>query len=80
MTANSAGLAIALSLNFARPQGKSLKWATLFDKQTECIAIKLTDFPYFVYFRDDGEGFLVMLVINAAREPALIQSLLGERS
>jgi len=41
--------------------------------------LKFTTFPYFVYFRPDGEGFLVMLVINAAREPVLIQNLLDNR-
>lgn len=41
--------------------------------------LKLSSFPYLVYFRDSGGGFLVVLVINAAREPAFIQSLLGER-
>ena len=41
--------------------------------------LKLPSFPYLVYFRDTAEGFVVVLVINAAREPAFVQSLLGER-
>jgi hypothetical protein len=40
--------------------------------------LMLANFPYSVYFRDDGEGFMVLLVINAAREPALIQGIPGE--
>jgi plasmid stabilization system protein ParE len=41
--------------------------------------LKFESFPYLVYFRDDGDGFYVALVINAARDPALILKLLGER-
>jgi toxin ParE1/3/4 len=41
--------------------------------------LKLASFPYLVYFREDDAGFVVVLVINAARDPALIQSILGER-
>jgi hypothetical protein len=41
--------------------------------------LKLASYPYLVYYREDTAGFIVTLVINAAREPALIQSLLGER-
>ena len=38
--------------------------------------VKFPSFSYFAYFRDDGDGFYVLLVINAARDPALIQKLL----
>ena len=41
--------------------------------------LKFNNFPYLAYFRDDGDGFYVTLVINAAREPALVLRLLGER-
>lgn len=41
--------------------------------------LKLASYPYFVYYREDGDGFIVTLVINASREPGLIQTLLGER-
>jgi len=39
----------------------------------------IASYPYFVYYREDGDGFLVTLVVTASRDPALIQTLLGER-
>jgi plasmid stabilization system protein ParE len=42
--------------------------------------LKFDGFPYLIYFRDDREGFYVALVINAARDPALILRLLEDRS
>ncbi len=41
--------------------------------------LKFDRFPYFAYFRDDGGGFYVALVVNAARHPALVSRLLRER-
>lgn len=41
--------------------------------------IKLERFPYLVFFREDEESFLVILVINAARDPAFISGLLHDR-
>jgi hypothetical protein len=41
--------------------------------------LKLDGFPYVVYFREDGDGFYVTLVIDATRDPALISRLLRNR-
>jgi plasmid stabilization system protein ParE len=41
--------------------------------------LQLPGFPYLIFYREDGSDFLVMMVINAARSPALIESILGER-
>jgi hypothetical protein len=41
--------------------------------------LKLEAFPYFVYFREDGSGFYVALVISAARNPRLVRQLLESR-
>ena len=41
--------------------------------------LKTHGFPYLVYYREDAEGFFVALVVNAARDPALIRQLLAER-
>jgi len=41
--------------------------------------LKVSGFPYLVFYREDSGGFTVVLVIDATRDPALIRSLLGER-
>ncbi len=41
--------------------------------------LKFDRFPYFAYCRDDGGGFYVTLVVNAARSPALVSQLLRAR-
>lgn len=41
--------------------------------------IKFEVFPYLVYFRDTEDGFFVALVIHAARDPELTESLLTDR-
>jgi plasmid stabilization system protein ParE len=41
--------------------------------------LNLKRFPYLVFYRDEGDGFVVVLVVNAARNPALIRTLLGQR-
>jgi hypothetical protein len=41
--------------------------------------LKVSGFPYLVFYREDADGFTVVLLIDATRDPALIQRLLGER-
>ena len=41
--------------------------------------LKFEGFPYLIFFREDGDGFYVALVIGAARDPAVILKLLAER-
>ena len=41
--------------------------------------LKLRSFPYLVFFREDGTDFIVLLVVNAVRDPALISNFLDDR-
>lgn len=41
--------------------------------------LKFEGFSYFVYFRDDGAGFYVTLLIDGSRDPALVLRLLQAR-
>ena len=41
--------------------------------------LKFKRFSWLVFYRDTDDGFLVVLVVNAARNPSLIQTLLGQR-
>jgi hypothetical protein len=41
--------------------------------------LKFPGFPYLLHYREDGDAFFVALVINAARDPALVRQLLAER-
>ena len=53
--------------------------STLRKAHGEFRHLKFDGFPYFVYFREDGGGFYVTLVIDATRDPALVSRLLRER-
>jgi plasmid stabilization system protein ParE len=41
--------------------------------------LKFPRFSYLAFFREEDDTFVIALVINAARNPALIQALLATR-
>ena len=78
--AQSHGLGDRFLAEFRATAGKIADIGHVFRQREGAYRhLKLPSFPYLVFYRDTDEGFLVVLVINAAREPAFIQSLLGER-
>lgn len=74
------GLADQFLSEFRELTGKISEFGGVF-RQPDGVHrhLQLLGFPYLVFYREDGSDFLVMLVINAARSPALIESILNER-
>ena len=78
--AQSRGLGDRFLAEFRETAGKIAEIGHVFRQAEGAYRhLKLPSFPYLAYYRETDGGFLVVLLVNAAREPAFIQSLLGER-